>query len=152
MKTAIFVVVAILTACSCYGQSTPEKVDERVSVLIDRMLKSSTEHKAFAELEALGCPAVPAIIQRMDDRRDLPDKHISLRNKSKDAWESMRHYIVEKVVDALDAILNQMTGESFGYIDTDKDESTTDAERAKVIQGWRDWLKRTPRTKLCDHG
>jgi hypothetical protein len=56
------------------------------------------------------------------------------------------------VVDALDAILNQMTGESFGYIDVDKDEPTKDTERATVVRGWRDWLAKTPLAKLCEHG
>jgi hypothetical protein len=116
------------------------------------MVKGSTEQRAFAEIEALGCPAIPEIIERMDDRRNLPEQHISLRNKSPDAWESMRHYGVEQVVDSLDAILNQLTGQSFGYIDIHKDEATKDAERAKVVRGWRDWLQRTPPNKLCEGG
>jgi hypothetical protein len=64
----------------------------------------------------------------------------------------MRYYGVERVVDALDAILNQMTGESFGYVDEHRDEPTKDAERAKVVRGWRDWLAKTPPAKLCEHG
>jgi hypothetical protein len=151
MKAAIFSLSLAVFLVPCYGQQDP-KVEKRVAVLIEGMLNSSTEHKAFADVEALGCAAVPAIIERMDDRRDLPDQHISLRNKSPDAWEAMRHYGVEKAVDALNAILNQMTGESFGWVDTNKDERTKNAERAKLVRGWRDWLKRTPPTKLCEHG
>ena len=154
MKAAVFTfVLAVLThSLNCHCQDSSLKVEKRVRDIINRMVKRSTEHKAFANLEALGCPAVPAIIQQMDDRRALPDKHISLTNKSPQAWEGMRHYGVEKVVDALDAILNQLTGQSFGYIDTDKDEATQNAERAKVVRGWRDWLERTPQTKLCEGG
>jgi hypothetical protein len=154
MKAALCtLVLAVLTQpLNCYCQGNPLKVEKQVRVLINKMVKRSTEHKAFAELEALGCPAVPAIIQQMDDRRALPDKYISLRNKSPDAFESMRHYGVDKIVDALDAILNQMTGESFGNIDIHNDVPAQDAERAKVVRGWRDWLQRTPSTKLCERG
>ena len=119
------------------------------SRLIDKMVKEKSEHRAFADLEALGCSAVPAIIKHMDDRRQLPDKNISLKNKFPDAWENVRYHGVERVVDALDAILNQMTGESFGDIDVDKDDPTKDAERAKVVSGWHDWLAKTPPSKQC---
>jgi hypothetical protein len=137
---------------ACYSQTSSPAVEKGVAALIEKMVKEKSEHRAFADLEALGCSAVPAIIVRMDDRRELPDKNISLRNKSRDAWENMRFYRVGRVVDALDAILNQMTAESFGYIDVDKDEPTKDAERTKVVRGWLDWLAKTPPAKLCEHG
>jgi hypothetical protein len=154
MKAALFTfVLAVLTQrLNGYCQDSPLKVEKRVRVLINKMVKSSTEHKAFLELESLGCPAVPAIIQQMDDRRALPDKSISLIDKSPQARESYRHYRVERVVDALDRILNQLTGKSFGYVDTDKDEAAQNAARAKVVRGWRDWLQRTPSTRLCEGG
>jgi hypothetical protein len=131
-----FVLICLLLPVTCYSQSSSPATEKRVAELIEKMVKEKSEHRAFADLEALGCSAVPAIIKHMDDRRELPDKNISLRNKSPDAWENMRYYGVERVVDALDAILNQMTGESFGYIDEHKDEPTKDAERAKVVRGW----------------
>jgi len=151
MKAALFTFV-LAYSLNCYCQASPRKVEKQVRVLISKMVKRSTEHKAFLELEALGCPGVPAIIQQMDDRRALPDKYILLIDKSPQARESYRQYGVERVVDALDRILNQLTGESFGYVDTDKDEAAQNAERAKVVRGWRDWLQRTPSTKLCERG
>jgi hypothetical protein len=128
------------------------KTRASVSALIEQMLSSSTEAQAFGDLEALGCAAVPEIIEHMNDRRELPDDHISLRNKSRDAWESMRHYQVNEVIDALDAILNQLTGQTFGYIDPHKNKNVVDAERDKVVRGWNEWLKSTPRTKPCAGG
>ena len=53
--------------------------------------------------------------------------------------------VLKRVVDALAAILNQITGQDFGFIYN----GATDAERTKAIQGWRDWLSRTPPEKLC---
>jgi hypothetical protein len=70
------------------------------------------------------------------------------RNKSPQAFEGLRHYGPEKVVDALAAILNQITGQDFGFIYN----GTTDAERDKTVRGWRDFLHKTPPTKLCDGG
>jgi hypothetical protein len=60
----------------------------------------------------------------------------------------MRHYGPQVVVDALAAILNQVTGQSFGDIYN----GATDKERTKTIQGWRDFLRKTPPEKLCDAG
>jgi hypothetical protein len=88
------------------------------------------------------------IIARMDDRRSLPDPRISLRNKSPDAWEGIRFYGPEKVVDALAAILNQITGRDFGFI-YNGDEAT-EAERTKAVSGWRHWLSKTQPSRLCE--
>ncbi len=150
MKTALysFLLAFVLIGISCYGQHTSPKIDKRVAVLIGRMSAQKTEQQAFTDLESLGCAAVPAIIERMDDRRKLPDPRISLRNKSPDAFEVLRHYGPEKIVDALAAILNQITGRDFGSIYN----GATDAERDKTVPGWRDFLHPTPAAKLCDAG
>ena len=70
----------------------------------------------------------------------------SLKNKSPEAFEGLRHYGPQKVVDALAAILNQITGQNFGFIYN----GATDAERTKTVRGWRDFLQKTPATRLCD--
>src|SRR5262249_16602884 len=102
--------LAILVPANSSAQVSAKqlsKIDQQVASLIEKMVHKRTEHKAFADLEALGCPAVPFIIQRMDDRRKLPDPSISLENPP-NAFEGLRHYNPEKVVDALAAILNQL--------------------------------------------
>ncbi len=145
----ITAVLSVLSFCvNADAQPNPSRVEKRVSVLIEKMLKNSTEQRAFADLEALGCPAVPAIIKRMDDRRELPDHHISLRNKSPQAFESMRHYGPEKVVDAVAAILDQITGQDFGSTYNGGSEP----QRSAAVQGWHDFLLKTPPDKLCSAG
>ena len=150
MKQALFAVFLIVAALFsiCYGQDSTLQTDKQVADLIQKMLNEKSEQQAFADLEALGCPAVPAIIERMDNYRNLPDPRISLRNKSPDAFEGLRHYGPEKVVDALAAILNQITGQNFGFIYN----GAKDAERKKTVKGWRDFLKKTPRSQLCTAG
>jgi len=106
-------------------------------------LNKNTERQAFSELEALGGPAVPAITQRMDDRRTLPHRYIGVRNKSPNACEGITHCRPQRVVDALVVILSQLTGREFGFISN----GATDAERTKTIQGWRDFLSKTPAAK-----
>jgi len=113
--------------------------------LIKKIVHKKTETKAFADLEALGCAAVPSIIRRMDDRRKLPIPAISLKNKSPQALEGLRHYGPKEVVDALAAILNQITGQDFGSIYN----GATEADRTHAVRGWRDWLRRTPAEDLC---
>jgi len=140
------VALVVWTFCSlAFGQQSPTDTDKRVAVLIEKMTSRSTEQQAFADLEALGCPAVPAIIEHMDDRRKLPDPYIRLTNKSPKAFEEFRQYSPEKVVDALAAILNQVTGRHFGFIYN----GATDVQRDKTVQVWRDFLHKTPPSKLC---
>jgi hypothetical protein len=150
MKQAFLAALVILAAMAshCYGQSSASQTDKQVARLIEKMTTEKTEQQAFADLEALGCAAVPATIERMDDYRKLPDPRISLRNKSPDAFEGLRHYGPEKVVDALAAILNQITGQDFGFIY----KGATDAERWQTVKGWREFLKKTPRAQLCAAG
>lgn len=108
----------------------------KVKKLIENMLVESKATGAYAELERLGFQAVPAIICQMDDRRELAVQGISLKNKSPKAWEAMRHYSPELVVDVLEAILNQITGNSFGSIHN----GGTEDERANTVNGWRIYL------------
>jgi len=121
-----------------------DTVDRQVAVAIEKVLDPKTEQAAFGDLEALGCPAVPAIIRHMEDWRNLPDPTIALRNKSPDAFEARRFYGPAKVVDALAAILNQITGQSFGFIYN----GATDTERAKAVSGCLNFMRNT--SKLCD--
>jgi hypothetical protein len=126
------------------AQTKKPSMDERVRILINQTTKRATEEKAFKDLEALGCSGVPAIIARMDDRRDLPDPNIALINKMPGAWEGRRFYGPKKVVDALDAILNQLTGHTENIYN-----GGTEDVRAKAVKGWRDWLSKTPPEKRC---
>jgi hypothetical protein len=135
----------IIAGSSVPPKTPAAKIDEEVAALMEMILNKKKQHQAFSRLESLGCAAVPAIIARMDDRRNLPDPSISLENKSPDAFEGFRHYGPEKVVDALAAILNQITGKDFGSIYN----GGTEAERTQTVQGWRYWLRRTPPEQLC---
>ena len=108
----------------------------KVKKLIENTLVETKATGAYTELEKLGFQAVPAIICQMDDRRELAVQGISLKNKSPKAREAMRHYSPELVVDVLEAILNQITGKSFGTIHN----GGTEDERANTVNGWRIYL------------
>lgn len=143
--------IALLIIGACAIPCTAAKdsaIDKRVALLIEKMHKADTEKKAFSDLEALGCPAVPAIIRRMDDRQSLPYAQIDLRNLSPDAFESVRHYGPIEVVDALAAILNQLTAQDFGFIYN----GATDDERTKAVQGWQQFLRSHTPAELCRGG
>lgn len=91
------------------------------------------QQRVFDRLEALGNEAVPAIIAQMDDRRALQTPAMSLANPSPDAFEGVRHHSPKQVVDGLDAVLNQITGQSFGSIVN----GGSDLERSATVAGWR---------------
>lgn len=106
-----------------------------VRSLIARLgrVSDGEQQRVFDRLEALGNEAVPAIIAEMDDRRPLRTRAISLVNHSPDAFEGVRHYGPEQVVDGLHAVLNQITGEYFGSIENGGSRKQRDAS----VAGWR---------------
>lgn len=113
-----------------------DKNSARVKRLIADMHNGAKANDAYIELEKMGFDAVPGMICQMDDRRELAQKHISLENKNPKAWEAYRHYSPKVVVDVLEAILNQITGKSFGFIEN----GGTEEERANTVRGWRTYL------------
>lgn len=106
-----------------------------VRSLIKRLgnVEGKEQQKVFEQLEALGSEAVPAIIAQMDDKRTLKTSYISLVNHSPDAFEAIRQYGPEQVVDGVDAVLSQITNQSFGSIVN----GGTDSERNATVAGWR---------------
>jgi hypothetical protein len=146
LTATMLAVLLIFCAERMPAQIKREKtIDEQVAVLITKMLNKLTERQAFHDLEALGCAGVPAIIGQMDDRRSLPDPNISLSNNYPEAFEETRSYEPKVVVDALAAILSQITGQDFGFIYN----GASEPERKKTIQGWRGFLRNRPTSKSC---
>lgn len=96
----------------------------------------------FDQLIALGPDAVPAIITLMDDDRRLPRPAISLVNEAPDAFEGLRHYGPDVLTEALAAVLNQITGEDFGFIYN----GASAAERRRAVDGWRIYLMKQATT------
>ena len=111
------------------------RYSREVSGLISQLgvVEGYRQQQVFDSLVDLGSDAVPAIVSQMDDRRPLRTQAISLENRSPDAFEATRHYGPEQVVDGLDAVLQQITGASFGTIVNGGSER----ERAATIAGWR---------------
>ena len=108
---------------------------------LDKSSKVDEQQRLFGELESLGQKGVPAIIAQMDDRRPLAEPQISLQN-SPTAFEAVRHYGPEQIVDALDTILGQITGASNGLIVNGGNA----VERSVVVAGWQSYAA----TLECD--
>jgi len=147
----MFLAVAVIANAAGGGEKGPvtsPDLDAKVAALIEEALKEGTEAQAFQKLEALGCPAVPAIVKHLDDRRKLPVAYIRLQNHSAGAFEAFRQYGPEVLTDALAAILNQITGQHFGFIYN----GGTEEERAEVVKGWREFVAKTPPDRLCTSG
>lgn len=104
----------------------------------ERRRGATRQQRLFDRLVALGPAAVPAIIEQMDDDRSLPDPAISLINHAPNAFEAFRQYAPKGMVDALAAVLNQLTGEHFGFIYN----GGTAGEREASVRGWRIYLDR----------
>ncbi len=128
--------------------------DKKVERLIAELLSSDRNRvqAAVTALTMVGKPAVPAIIRRIDDRRDMRVRVIVFENRSPDAFEAVGQYGVFQVVDCLNMVLNDITGEQFGFvdgsIDITPDRPELDVQRAVIIAGWRGFFARnqgTPR-------
>ncbi len=117
--------------------ATPLPVDARhakplATILRDIVVDRDHQRAAFVDLEALGRDAVPTIVASMDDRRQLPVRELTLKNRAADAFEAQRRYSPKRVVDGIAAVLNQLTGESFGSLYN----GARDEERAIAVQAW----------------
>ncbi|MDR2717889.1 MAG: hypothetical protein LBB89_07495 [Treponema sp.] len=116
-------------------------IDKRLYARVNRYINNTTnilfEHGSFKQLEKTGEKGVPYIILLMNNFKTLPVKSIRLENKSKYAFEAYRHYSPELVIDALTAILNQITGEDFGSI---YNGEAAQEERILALNGWRIYL------------
>lgn len=129
-------------------------IDGKVARLIGRLvLRDHDQVQAtVTALEMLGQPAVPSMIRRIDDRRPMPVGTISFENRSPDAFEGVRHLGVARVIDALNLILYDLTGENVGTIVVDNgpggggDSPNLDPQRRAVVNGWRAYLARRDKT------
>jgi hypothetical protein len=137
LPTALVVAcLVVMSGCSCVP-AREASLDEQVALLI-ASIDSAGDAKElaaeFAALERLGKPAVPYIIKRMDDRWDLRVPRVVLENPPT-TFETHRIYVPKKTVDALAALLNQLTGVNFGFIYN----GATDEARARSVAQWRAW-------------
>jgi hypothetical protein len=120
-------------------------IDTKVARLIDRLVLRDRDQvqAAATALTLLGQSAVPAIIRRMDDWRDMMVGAISFENRAVDAFEGVRYLAVGKVVDGLDLVLNDITGEFIDAVDEFRlDRPEVDAQRDAIVAGWRGYLAR----------
>jgi hypothetical protein len=68
----------------------------------------------------------------MDDRRPLAHKEISLSNEGLHVFEGFRHYGPELVVDAVDAILDQIDGHGGSIVNGGSERG-----RRNAVAAWR---------------
>lgn len=128
-------------------------IDAKVAQMIERLVLKDRDQvqAAITALTMLGPPAVPAIVRRIDDRRDMAVGAVAFENKFPGAFEGVRHLGVLKVIDCLNLVLNDLTGESYAYISNDLDSPSPDEpkrraeldkQRAAMIAGWRGYVAR----------
>lgn len=127
----------LLESFAALPAATPDEYHNIVRCILDRFIVKETRSEAFRELEELGTNAVPSMIRLMDDRRELNDGTISLPNKSSFAFEGLRHYRVANVLQAVDAILNQITSENFNPSWNDGPDQ---AREDRALNAWRIYL------------
>ena len=115
------------------SNTTPPHYDE-VRDLLSALPRATPDGQAaiFQKLEAFGTEGVPAIVALMDDRRPLALQYIALVNHSPNAFEGLRQYGPKLVVDALDAILNQVTGFGGSIVN-----GGSERERQSAVAAWK---------------
>ena len=120
--------------------------NDTVGRLIDSLVASDREtvQAAVTALVLLGHPAVPEMIRRIDDRREMPVKVVALDNTEPSAFEAVAHLGVDKVIDCLNLILTSTERKIVGHIDADPvdpndagSKHSAEAQRDAVAAGWR---------------
>jgi hypothetical protein len=154
MNVRVLVLALALTEAGCPAPANPaspgDPVELRVTTLVNETVKPESEAAAFSALEELGAPAVPYIVGHLGDVRSLPIRSISLATKGTAAFEGARQYAPVVVHDALSAILNQITGQSFEFVYN----GATAEVRARNAQAWVSWCVRTypSNAHICRRG
>lgn len=140
MKSSILLLVFVvgLTACVSQSDSMAKAVSERVE---DLTKTPASQERALRELEEMGSSAVPFIVGHLGDVRSLAEPRMSLVNHASDVFEGLRHYSPKTVHDALSAVLNQLTGESFEFVYS----GATAEKRASNQTRWTAWCQQNYR-------
>lgn len=95
----------------------------------------------LSELEQIGPSAVPHIVNHMDVRQTLAVQKMRLVNKFPGAFEGYRIYSPRQVVDALAAVLEQITGKELPIGADIYNGEGTDADRDAVVAAWKQYLQ-----------
>jgi hypothetical protein len=105
-----------------------------VQALIERLLLVTTQDRAVQELDALAPDAIIAIIDLMDDRRQLGKRRIALRNRFPNAFEAYAQYGPEMVIDVCVGIL---TGSARAGFFSSIVNGGSEQERQMAVAAWR---------------
>ena len=140
VRHGVFALIVLGLLPACASGRGDESLESRISRLVDQTTKSEkAERKAFRELESIGNQAVPYVVGHLGDVRPLAVREITFENKAQDAFEGVRHYGPNTVHDALAAILNQITGQSFVIVYN----GATPQEREENRRRWIEWCRST---------
>jgi hypothetical protein len=105
-----------------------------VRALIGGLLSRDTQDDAVRDLDALAPNALIAIVDAMDDRRQITRRAITVANRSPNAFEGLAHYRPELVVDVCVGILDRGAGAFFfPWLLNGGDERT----RQLAVAAWR---------------
>lgn len=105
-----------------------------VTALLQQIAKDPDEESlGFAKLLRLGPLAIPAIVRHLDDERPLKNREIILTRSRPDSREPLVRFHPNTIGDALMPVLQQLSGQTFGY----SDHLMGDDRRQSAIAGWR---------------
>lgn len=155
-SSSVFVGVCVVTLALALGfarvsgglsgaEPSCDELEQRVKALIHelgsvheinapREEMGRRQDELFAELERLGVRAVPAMTRHMDNRAPVVRGAITLENRAPDRFEAVRFYRIEKIVDGIAAMLNQLNP---GYRYGEPVPYATEATRDAAVAGWR---------------
>jgi hypothetical protein len=91
------------------------------------------EFLGFTRLQALGPEAVPAIVRHLEDPRAIRSPSIALFARHADQPEPLVRIHLRSFGDALFTVLQQMTGQGFGFDSRNPDPT----RRGIAARGWR---------------
>lgn len=120
----------------------------QIDALIDQAVQPNTEAESLRKLEALGPDAIPNLVGHLGDMRSLPMPDIELSSRGGGKFEGIVHYKPVVVHDAVAAILNQLTGQSFVFVYNGASPEERQSNRAM----WREWCERNYPAKSATCG
>lgn len=138
MRLWLVMVLGLLAA----GQGPPTKATRTSSdlrgttIILIEALSSKDEGTVQFSVDSLvriGCPAVPTIVEMLDDRTLMLVPRVMFLNVEAGAPEAIRQHTPQKKVDCLVAVLHEITGEPLSPIYN----GATEEERRLAVVAWR---------------
>jgi len=127
-----------LLSPACASDTSRSSPTSSLDMLVEKLIDSPrVQQAAFESLVELGPESIPALVERLDDDRQLSGHQLSASHSLHLNYENFSHYSPQTVHDALSLVLNRISHQSFVFVYY----GSSPLERSENTRAWRNWCR-----------